>query len=490
MNHQKFTLRMLGAMLLVALLVGCGVPAAVSIPVPSSPASATAPAPASTPDPSTPVVIDTDMDIDDVIAILYMLQRSDVEVKAITVAGDGLAHCEAGTRHALGLIAIAGAKDIPVACGRDKPLQGDHTFPRDWRDDADNLMGIVWPEGGAVSSQAAVDLIKSTIKSSPQKVALLALGPLTNVAGTLLADPNLIDNVQMITIMGGAVNVAGNVTGVPLAAPNRTAEFNIFVDPYAANIVFKSGAPITLVPLDATNHAPIAKYFYRALKDQHATPVGAAVFDLLKANASIFQSGTYYWWDPVAAVISTDDSIGKFEIKHLEVIEAEGADSGRVDVVDSGPDIRVAMSVDAPHFEDVFLRTLNGGGAVTIDRTEPTPSPLAKMAVTIEGDKCDYNGPQKIAVGQIAMDWNVDEAHDKYGLIVATLDKDKSFADLDAWPSTDQPPWLQVVTYAEANPDSHSTVTAEVEEGSIYIVCFTAPPEKKMGTLGPIEVEK
>jgi pyrimidine-specific ribonucleoside hydrolase len=487
MNSKKLLYRMLGVALLAGLVAGCGVPAAMSTPTPIPPTPASTPVPKI--DARTPIVIDTDMDIDDVMAILYMLQRPEVEVKAITVAGDGLAHCEAGTRHALGLIAIAGAKDIPVACGRDKPLQGDHAFPRDWRDDADNLMGIAWPEGGAVSSQFAVDLIKSTIKSSPQKVALLTLGPLTNVAEALQSDPSLIDNVQMITIMGGAVNVAGNITGVPLAAPNRTAEFNIFVDPYAANIVFKSGAPITLVPLDATNHAPIAKYFYRALKDQHATPVGAAVIDLLKANASIFQSGAYYWWDPVAAVISTDDSIGKFEIKHLEVIEAEGEDSGRVVAVDSGPDIRVAMSVDAPHFEDVFLRTLNGGQVVTIDRTEPTPNAVAKMAVRMEGDQCAYNGPQEIEVGQIAMDWNVDEVHDKYGLVVATLDKGKTFADLDAWPSADQPPWLQVVAYAEANPGSHSTVTADVEEGPIYLVCFTAPPDKKMGVLGPIEVK-
>lgn len=112
------------------------------------------------------------------------------------------------------------------------------------------------------------------------------------------------------------------------------------------------------------------------------------------------------------------------------------------------------------------------------------------MTITIEGDKCNYNGLQKIAVGQIAIDWNVDKAHDKYGLVVGTLDKGKTFADLDAWPSADQPPWLQIVTYAEANPGSHSTVTADVEEGPIHLVCFTTPPDKKMGTLGPIEVER
>ena len=260
MNHKTLFSQMIRFTLIGLLAVACGAPQSAPTPAPIPPATV-APALASTAEARTPVVIDTDMGLDDVMAILYLLQRADVNVKAITVSGDGLVPCGPGTQHALGLIAIADAKDIPVACGRDKPLQGDHTFPRGWRDGADHLMGITWPEDDAVSNQSAGDLIKSAIKSSPKKVALLTLGPLTNVAEALQADPNLIDNVQMITIMGGAVDVPGNVTGVPLSAPNRTAEFNIFVDPRAANIVFKSGAPITLVPLDATNHAPLAKYF-------------------------------------------------------------------------------------------------------------------------------------------------------------------------------------------------------------------------------------
>jgi inosine-uridine nucleoside N-ribohydrolase len=470
MNRQTWSSWVMGSVWVLLLVAACGGSQSASTSVPPSEVTGTG------------LVIDTDMGIDDLMAILYMLQRTDVEVKAITVAGDGVAHCDAGTRHALGLVAIAGAKDIPVACGRDKPLQGDHAFPPGWRDGADNLQGITWPVGGAVSSQSAVDLIRSTIKSSPEKVALLTLGPLTNVAEALQADPALVDNVEMITIMGGAVDVPGNVAG------SSTAEYNIFVDPHAANIVFASGAPITLVPLDATNHAPIADDFYQALNDRHTTPAATAVFDLLKANSELLLSGGYYWWDPVAAVISTDDSIGKFEAQRLSVIEAEGEESGRTHVSDGGTSIRVAMSVDAPRFEEVFLSTLNGGKAVTIVRTEPTPGAAAQMSVAIEGDQCTYSGPKEIAAGQIAIDWNVDEAHAYYGLAVVTLDEGKTFADLDRWPSTDPPSWLQIVTFRETTAGNHSTVTARVRGGPIYIVCFTRPPDKKMGTLGPIGV--
>jgi hypothetical protein len=90
---------------------------------------------------ATNAVIDTDMSADDVMAILYLLQRPDVAVRAITVAGTGLAHCDAGTQHARDLVALLAAGSIPVACGRETPLQGTHHFPPDWRVAADQLHG-------------------------------------------------------------------------------------------------------------------------------------------------------------------------------------------------------------------------------------------------------------------------------------------------------------------------------------------------------------
>lgn len=92
-----------------------------------------------------PVIIDTDMAPDDWIAILYLLQRPDIEVKAITVAGTGEAHCHPGVQNALGLAAVAGKTGIPVACGRETPLQGQNVFPTEWRETADNMAGLSLP---------------------------------------------------------------------------------------------------------------------------------------------------------------------------------------------------------------------------------------------------------------------------------------------------------------------------------------------------------
>src|SRR5512144_2201583 len=115
---------------LVLALAACSTPAA--------------PRPTATPFSGTPrpVIVDTDMAPDDWMAILYLLQRQDISVQAITVAGTGEAHCGPGVRNALGLAALAGQPNIPVACGRETPLQGSHAFPDDWRAGADAVLGL------------------------------------------------------------------------------------------------------------------------------------------------------------------------------------------------------------------------------------------------------------------------------------------------------------------------------------------------------------
>jgi pyrimidine-specific ribonucleoside hydrolase len=302
------------------------------------------------------VIIDTDMAADDWMAILYLLQRPDVSIEAITVTGAGEAHCGPGTEYALGLVALAGEAAIPVACGRETPLQGDHTFPASWRQSVDNLYGLTLPEGtNPVSDQSAVELLTSLIQSSSEKMVLLTLGPLTNVAEALQSTPTLVDNLDMIYIMGGAVHVPGNVGG-----GNTKAEWNIYVDPHAANIVLESGAPVTLVPLDATNHAPLTTPFYERLKDSHSSPEATFVFDLLTKNRGFIASGGYYFWDPLAAAVLADESLATIETQDLVVVEEEGPESGYTKPAGGGSSVRVAVSADGSRFEQVFLDTLNG----------------------------------------------------------------------------------------------------------------------------------
>ena len=289
--------------LLLALLPGCASTTSPSLE-PITPHAAAADA--------QPFVIDTDMAADDWLAILYLLGRSDVDVKAITVTGAGEAHCAAGTRNALNLAALAGRPEIPVACGREAPLEGDHAFPREWRQRVDDLLGLTLPENSTeTSGESAVALLTSILQRSPHKVHLIALGPLTNVGELLEAEPGLVMNLEMITVMGGAVAVAGNV-GSSSNIENEAAEWNIYVDPRAAALVFGSGAPITLVPLDATNDVPLTMAFYRSLESDRTTSVAEFVYRVLAAQEENVRSGWYYFWDPLAATIATEEGLGTF----------------------------------------------------------------------------------------------------------------------------------------------------------------------------------
>ncbi|MEK7786307.1 MAG: nucleoside hydrolase [Chloroflexota bacterium] len=302
-----------------------------------------------------PVIIDTDMATDDWLAILYLLNRPDIAIEAITVTGAGEAHCGPGVKNALGLIALAGQPNIPVVCGRETPLQGNHAFPAEWREGVDSLNGLTLPDNpNPASTDSAVELLTTTVQSSPEKMTLLTLGPLTNVAEALQATPELKDNIEMIVIMGGAVEAPGNVGD---ASP--TAEWNIYVDPHAANAVLQSGAPITLVPLDATNNAPVTMDFYNRLKADRATPEAKFVFEALTQNLGFLQSGGYYFWDPLAAAILADESLATFESKTLIIVEEEGPESGRTVTSGDGVPVRVAVSADAKRFEQIFLDTLN-----------------------------------------------------------------------------------------------------------------------------------
>ena len=308
-----------------------------------------------------PVVIDTDMAVDDWMAILFLLQRPDVSVKAISVTGAGEAHCGPGTRHALDLLALAGNADVPVSCGRETPLQGDHTFPTSFRERVDALLGLSLPSSPQTpSSQSAVELMTSAIKSSPQKVLLVTLGPLTNVAEALQRDPSLVNNLQMIYIMGGAVNVPGNLQVPGVEIDNVVAEWNIHVDPHAAAVVFESGAPITLVPLDATDDAPITMAFYRRLETDQTTPEAKFVYQVLTQMQGLIRSGGYFFWDPLAAAIATDEGLSTVQQEKLKVIEDEGPESGRTLASADGSAIRVSTAADRARFEQVFLETLNG----------------------------------------------------------------------------------------------------------------------------------
>jgi inosine-uridine nucleoside N-ribohydrolase len=309
---------------------------------------------------SRPVLIDTDMGGDDWMAILTLLKRPELDVQAITVSGTGLTHCTPGVKNVLKLVKLAGKDAMPVACGSTKPLEGFRYYPQSWRSGSDSLPGDkdMSEAGNLAEGQEAVNLLVTKLHQSPEKVTILALGPLTNLAQALQTDPGIKEKITMVFIMGGAVDVPGNVGNFGDFEPNGLAEWNIYVDPLAAKIVFESGVPITLVALDVTNRAPVTQALYDSLPKDPTAPEAQFVLRVLQANQLSIDIGEYFFWDPLAAALLVDETLATYETRIVEVVTGEGPHGGQTRPAFGGFPVRLPVQVDMPRFEALFFGTL------------------------------------------------------------------------------------------------------------------------------------
>jgi inosine-uridine nucleoside N-ribohydrolase len=306
---------------------------------------------------TTPILIDTDAGSDDFMAVALLLAHPSVSIDAITVV-NGLAHVGPGARNMGRLLDLAGRASVPVFAGRETPLRGTAEFPAEWRKIADDLPGVALPPPSrkAESRPAAAYMVERLRAGSP--VQILALGPLTNLAEALTRAPSIARNIQQIVIMGGALRTPGNLgDGGVFHTRNTTAEWNIFVDPLAASIVFKSGVPIQLIALDATNKVKIGPEFLREFEAKAQSPLGRAVAQVLKADRETIDAGIFYAWDPLAAAALLKPAIIKTVPVHIEVRQ-DPEEEGRTAEAPGKPNANVAVDADAAAFRALFLESL------------------------------------------------------------------------------------------------------------------------------------
>ena len=306
-------------------------------------------------------IIDTDMGIDDAIAILYLLNDSTLTVKAITIESDGNAHCRPAFANLKGLLSLSHKEDIPVACGRTTPLEGQHRFPEHILATCDNLAkSLLKQPHAALPLLNAKDLLLKTLRAAKKPLKIVALGPLTTIAQVLDQEPQLKNKISMIYLMGGAVRVAGNVHEVEPSNPNRVAEWNIYIDPLAAKKVFHAGVPLTLIPLDVSNQALMDLDFYKKLKASQQSPAARFVYALLKKNKQMIDEKAWYFWDPLAAAVAVDESLVGMENLKLTVDLAPENKSGRtrLDALKGTP-LRVCTSLQFAAFKTRLLQGLN-----------------------------------------------------------------------------------------------------------------------------------
>ena len=214
------------------------------------------------------IIIDTDPGQDDAVAILLALASPEIEVLGITAVA-GNVPLALTAKNARIVCELAGRPDIEVFAGCDRPL----LRPLVTAEHVHGKTGLDGPDLPAprmpLQARHAVDFIIDTLRARPAgSVTLCPLGPLTNIAMALRKAPDIAARIGRIVLMGGAYFEVGNIT--------PAAEFNIYVDPEAAEIVFKSGVPLVVMPLDVTHKVLVTRArndAFRAL----GSPVGAAV---------------------------------------------------------------------------------------------------------------------------------------------------------------------------------------------------------------------
>lgn len=300
------------------------------------------------------ILIDGDPGVDDALAILFALRHPDLQVEALSaVAGNvSLDHT---LRNACYLVEVAGRPDLPVAKGCDRPLV------RPLEDAAyahgdDGLAGLGQaPKAKQPIEQHAADLIIETSRKYPGELTLVAIGPLTNVALAMLKDPGLAGRLKELVIMGGSIWIGGNV--------NLAGEFNIWCDPEAAQIVFRSGVPLRMVGLDVTHKAPLEGRHLELLEAHREDPQvdlilrlmagygskGRRVHDLLTLAAVV--DPTLIGWEPLPVDVVTDGLVRGLTIADQRDWKWSGSTS---------PDneVQVAKTVDQERFINLFLQTM------------------------------------------------------------------------------------------------------------------------------------
>ena len=320
-----------------------------------------------------PVLLDVDPGTDDALAILLALSSPELMVEAITVVA-GNVDVDAGLRNALQLVELAGRTDIPVARGAEGPLVGQLVTSTHVHGES-GLGNIELPPPSTKPYPGnAVDLIAKTIEKHPGRLTLLPVGPLTNIALVLKLRPDLVADIKEIVLMGGSIT-GGNIT--------PAAEFNIYNDPEAAEMVFHSGVPIVMVGLDVTEKTILkpedlegisrtssqSHQLVWGLTDYHHTERGAAGLTM---------------HDPLAVGVAIDPSFVTTENLHVDVEtrgdktrgETVAARKGFMLEFKEGHDVRtvagrtalkpntkVCVDVDSPRFIRFFIERVLAGRA-------------------------------------------------------------------------------------------------------------------------------
>jgi pyrimidine-specific ribonucleoside hydrolase len=305
---------------------------------------------------SVPVILDVDPGHDDAVALMFACGAPEFDLLAVTTVA-GNVPLEKTTRNALRVLSLIGRTDVPVAAGASSPLRRRLRIAEDIHGES-GLEGPEIPDAiFEPDGRGATDLIADTLRRTPEPVTLIPTGPLTNVATFLREHPDLRDRIARISLMGGSIGL-GNTT--------PAAEFNVYVDPEAACVVFESGLPITMLGLDVTHQAgvgPRERERLRALGH-----IGGVIAELMEFFAATYERiygfGAPPLHDPVALAAVVEPHL--LETRQMRVdVECESEFTRGETVCDfygvtgKPPNAEVGVELDRDAFFDLLYRALS-----------------------------------------------------------------------------------------------------------------------------------
>lgn len=309
---------------------------------------------------TTPMVIDTDMGTDDWLAIAYLLKNPAIDVRAISIVTTGESDCTPGLAMAGALLKITHHSSIPIACGPNRPLHGNKQFPHWFRKLINHHFDLTLPVNHKPDVRKnAVQLMYRTLLHAQKKITFLAIGPLTNMALLFQKHPDIKKKIQRLYILGGAIHVPGNIKSLNPKSINNVAEWNIYIDAYAAKQVLLSGVPLTFVPLDACNQVRLDMGFYHRITAQAKTPAAHFVQHVLEKNISFIKTNEFYFWDPLAAVMSVNHHFYTTKTATLSVNLAPGKYYANLYPSEKGTKVQWVSHVDARKFKQIYINQLN-----------------------------------------------------------------------------------------------------------------------------------
>jgi purine nucleosidase len=302
-----------------------------------------------------PLIHDHDGHVDDMLSCMLLWLSDAVELLAVGVT-NGDCYVDQAFEAMVKIATFLNLEGTELAMSEeDMP----HPFPDNWRRESyiinelpifsENDLRKPYQQGKYRKSDT---VFSDCLLHSRRPVTIVTTAPLTNIAAVLRDQPELKKNIDEFVIMGGAINVPGNVEE---AGHDGSAEWNIYSDPLAFKTILDTGAPIKLITLDVTNELPVTSEWLQRLDEQshksRASLLAAKLFSLVKGLR-------YYFWDTVTAAAAIKPDLFTFKEMKIDV-STQGKNAGKTSTsLFGGRKIQVATQVQKQGFEDLLLSIL------------------------------------------------------------------------------------------------------------------------------------